>query len=369
MCCSASRSFFSHVLSSIISAIQPHLRNLTYVDNTISKRDQLSKIATRTGLVRLLEFCPRPNTVLAFNYHRVGNHEATTYHDLFSADENMFAAQVEIIKRKTSVLCLNEVLELLLRGKPFKGTVTLVTFDDGYLDNYRTAFPILRSAGVPGLFFLATSFVGSSQPPWWDEIAFIVRHCKFDVLNLDYPAPQSLPLGAGRRDTAIRELINLYQRCPDGPRLLADLRDRSEVQFDLKRAERLFLDWNEAREMIAGGMDIGAHTHSHCNLGRLSLDDQIDELRTCREQLEGRLNRCIDVLADPYGNPDSFNRDTFVALERLGYRAAFSYYGGINRPGAVNKYNLARCGIDHAETLARFRLRLATSPLLNGYWF
>lgn len=337
---------------------------------TPSKRDRVSKIAASTGFLRLLEFCPRPNTVLVLNYHHVGNWRETEYdEELFSADGEQFHSQVQVLKKRGGVVSLEEALSLLLTRRAFKGTAVLITFDDGYLDNYTLAFPILKNAGLPATFFLATSFIGSSNLPWWDEIAFLVRHCQFPAIQLDYPNSRNLSLGTGRRETAIRELVTLYKRCSDPSRLLAQVRDRCEVRFDSIAAERLFLDWNEAREMAAAGMDIGAHTHTHRNVGRLSLDDQLDELRISRERLEAGLARRVDVMAYPYGARDSFNRDTYIALERLGYRAAFSYYGGINRPGAVDRYNLARCGVAHPVTIERFRAQIATQPLLNGYWF
>lgn len=335
-----------------------------------SKRNRASKIASTTGLLRLLESCPRPSTVLVLNYHHVGNWRETEHdEELFSADGEQFHSQVQVLKKKGGVVSLEEALSLLLTGRPFKGTAVLITFDDGYLDNYTLAFPILKNAGLPATFFLATSFIGSSKLPWWDEIAFMVRHSQFPAIQLDYPSPRKLLLGTGRREAAIRELVTLYKRSSDPSRLLAQVRERCGVRFDSIAAERLFLDWNEAREMAAAGMDIGAHTHTHPNVGRLPLDDQIDELRISRERLEAGLARRVDVMAYPYGARDAFNQDTYVALARLGYRAAFSYYGGINRPGAVDRYNLARCGVAHEFTTERFRLQIATSPLLNGYWF
>jgi peptidoglycan/xylan/chitin deacetylase (PgdA/CDA1 family) len=64
---------------------------------------------------------------------------------------------------------LDEAIDIAHGNVPARNRV-LVTFDDGYLDNYTVAFPILRSLGVQGVFFLPTAFVGTGELPWWDII-------------------------------------------------------------------------------------------------------------------------------------------------------------------------------------------------------
>jgi peptidoglycan/xylan/chitin deacetylase (PgdA/CDA1 family) len=56
-----------------------------------------------------------------------------------------------------------------------RDTRVLLTFDDGCRDNYDLAFPILRSHGVQGVFFLPTAFIGTDAIAWWDEIANLIQ--------------------------------------------------------------------------------------------------------------------------------------------------------------------------------------------------
>jgi peptidoglycan/xylan/chitin deacetylase (PgdA/CDA1 family) len=337
--------------------------------NGQGKRNRASAAAAALGITSLLEACPGRNTVIALNYHRIGNYADTLYdEEVFSADEENFATQLSLLKRTTTVVSLNEALDLLLKAKPFRGIATLVAFDDGYLDNYQKAFPILRNAGVPATFFLVTSFIGSNVVPWWDQLAYLVRRSELSQVHLDYPHPKSLFLGTGRRAIAIKEANRLYRASPDPGKFLEHLQDALKTDYGTSQKRR-FLNWAEALEMANGGMDIAAQTHTHCCLSRLSLEEQVRELATSRQLLEDGLKRRIDVLAYPYGTKGSFNSDSFLALEKTGYRAAFSYYGGLNVSGKLHPYNLTRYGVDSTITLARFRLRLATAPLLGGYWF
>ena len=333
------------------------------------KRNSVSGAAAALGITSLLEACPRRNTVIALNYHRIGDWLDTQYdEEVFSADEENFAAQLRLLKRMTTVVSLDEALDLLLRAKPFRGTVTLITFDDGYLDNYQRAFPLLRNAGLPATFFLVTSFIGSNVVPWWDQLAGLVRGSELSQVHIDYPYPKSLRLGTGRRAIAIKQANRLYRSSPDSVKFLEHLQVALKSSNGISQKRR-FLNWSEAREMANQGMDIGVQTHTHCWLSRLSLEEQVRELETSRHLLEDGLKRRIDVMAYPYGAKDSFNSDSFLALKKTGYRAAFSYYGGLNVAGKLNPFNLMRFGVDRTITPARYRLRLATAPLLDGYWF
>jgi len=69
-------------------------------------------------------------------------------------------------------------------------------FDDGYLEAYEVAFPILRSYGVPTVCFLAISMVGTSSAPWWDHIAFLLKTARQRRFTLRCPVPLQVDLVA-----------------------------------------------------------------------------------------------------------------------------------------------------------------------------
>ena len=69
------------------------------------------------------------------------------------------------------------------------------------------------------------------------------------------------------------------------------------------------------------------------------------------------------------GGPASFNRETQAVLRQAGYRAAFTYYGGINRFGQCEPFQIGRASIDAGLRLERFRLQNAVAGLTGKYWF
>jgi peptidoglycan/xylan/chitin deacetylase (PgdA/CDA1 family) len=244
----------------------------------------------------------------------------------------------------------------------------LITFDDGYLDNYKLAFPILRSHGVQAVFFLVTSMVGSCAVPWWDHIAFVVRSARERQFLLRYPAELEVNLRANDLARSLRDVLALYKRPEnvDPGRFLRELKEGAKGD-DPPETIRRFLDWREAREMVGGGMAVGSHTHSHPVLSQLEPGRQSEELRQSRSILKEQLGVEVDAVAYPVGIRGSFTEQTQSAAREAGYRMGFSFYGGTNRGGRPNAYDVKRVGVDD-QSQVRFRVQTATCRVTGKYW-
>jgi peptidoglycan/xylan/chitin deacetylase (PgdA/CDA1 family) len=311
------------------------------------KRELLARMCSRTGLTRVLETMPQRRALIILNYHRIGNADETPFDSgVFSATAEQFDLHIAYLKRRFHMATLEEVFAML-RGDVPRGTSVLITFDDGYLDNYTLAFPILRTHGVQAVFFLPTAFIGTGKLPWWDMIAYIVKKSVKKRIHLEYPEPKKFDLVSKGGKRVSMEILRLFTQpaVKDPERFLANLERVCEVSRPTSAAERCFLDWNEARDMQQDGMAFGSHTHSHEILTKLSSQLQREEARYSREILERELHRRIDVLAYPVGLKHCFSADTVNALEQTGYRAAFSFYGGSNRAGEIRPFDIRRYGM------------------------
>src|SRR5262249_11795313 len=120
----------------------------------------------RTGLLRALESVRRERRLFVLNYHRIGEMAGNQLDDAtFSATAERFREQVGYVKRWFAVPAADEVLDSLERGS-FSNPTVLITFDDGYRDNYELAFPILRELDVPACFFVVTGLLDVPTLPW-----------------------------------------------------------------------------------------------------------------------------------------------------------------------------------------------------------
>jgi peptidoglycan/xylan/chitin deacetylase (PgdA/CDA1 family) len=334
----------------------------------LSKRQRCAAVLERVGGIRLLERLPRRDCLIVLNYHRIGWADQAVYDPcVYSCSPEAFVEQVKYLTQNFEVITLEQAVEFAVNGVSATRTAKiLITFDDGYRDNYEYAFPILRQHGAQGTFFLCTSLVGSSTLPWWDQIAFLLRQTKRERIRLQYPEEIELDLRESGFLDVLRVLLRMYKdrTSMDKDRFLKGLSEAVDVTA-VTSTERLFLDWEEAREMVRGGMAIGSHTHSHSLLSHLTAEQQVEEVTQSRQTLEKHLGIPIDTLAYPVGEPASFSADTFRALEQAGYRAAFSYYGGINTRQASNPYNLLRMSVDDDVIAPLFRLRVASAAVVS----
>jgi peptidoglycan/xylan/chitin deacetylase (PgdA/CDA1 family) len=325
------------------------------------KEKIIARVGAYTGATRLVEALGgRPN-LLILNYHRIGDAQKTPYDsDTFSCTADEFDWQVRHLKARFSIVNLESALDIVHgRAKPERTSV-LLTFDDGYRDNFDEAFPILRSHGVCATFFLATAFVGTNSLPWWDIVAYIVKTSPQGRISLKYPAPAEFDLSPPRRERSIAEIIKLLKTpaVTDAEWFIGGLEKACGSKRPAGGAQRCFLSWDEAREMQRNGMCFGSHSHTHPILSKLPYAEQLEELRLSREILERELGRAIDTLAYPDGQEQSFNDLTFKALAQARYSTAFSYYSGVNIPGSIQPYNVFRYG-DDGEDRSTWRLRVA----------
>jgi peptidoglycan/xylan/chitin deacetylase (PgdA/CDA1 family) len=335
------------------------------------KRELVSGFAAAAGFTWLLERMPHRAVLMILTYHRIGDQDATEYDPaLFSCTADDLDWQITYLKRRFRMTTLAEVVGLLAGEDRLTEPRVLITFDDGYIDNYEVAFPVLRRHGVQGVFFVPTAFAGTSRIPWWDQVAYIVRHSRRPRFRLEYPRREEFDLAADGPARSIQRVLKLYKdpAMRDAARFLEELQRACDSARPDTAAQRCFLDWNEAREMQRGGMAFGSHTHSHDILSKLPAASQLDELRLSREILEKELGREIDTLAYPVGKPGTFSQETVDALRLAKYRAAFSSCKGFNTAGSIAPFDIRRCAVDR-QSRKRLRLQTAIGSHGGNSWF
>ncbi len=266
------------------------------------KREVIARLSALLGATSMIEMLPQRHRFVVLNYHRIGDPSQTPYDSgVFTTSAEGFDQQVGYLRRNFNMATLDEITEVA-GGTASHGTSVLITFDDGYLDNYQVAFPILRSHGVQGVFFLPTAFIGTGQVPWWDMIAYILKHSRNPGIRLQYPEPANYDLAR----TSVLEVIDrVLATCKRNEvqtdRLIADLERACDCPRPAAGAERCFLNWDEAREMKASGMAFGSHTHTHEILAKLPETRQQEELAVSREIMERELSCPVRTLAYPVG--------------------------------------------------------------------
>lgn len=336
---------------------------------SIPKRDALAACCRYLGVTKLLSALPARSILLVLNYHRIGNREETPFDsEVFSATAEEFDEHVRILKRRMHIATLDEAIEIVEKRKHPRGAVALLTFDDGYLDNYGVAFPVLAAHGVSGVFFLPTAFIDTNRVSWWDTIAYIVKHSGKEKIRLGIPPFPELDLAALGAARATARIIAAYKaEAREGGEPFIAMLEEACGSPRPGGSVRSFMNWEEAAAMVRGGMAVGSHSHNHAVLSMLPEREQLAELTTSKRILEERLGVSVSALSYPVGSRNCFSPATREAAVKAGYRVAFSFYGGINRFGAMDPYDIQRHHV--VPAVARFHLQIALAAVTGGEWF
>jgi peptidoglycan/xylan/chitin deacetylase (PgdA/CDA1 family) len=306
---------------------------------------------------------------LVFNYHRVGEHAAQPWdHTLWSASAAGFDAQLAALARNAEVIGPDDVATAL-RGD-CRGRRVLLTFDDGYRDNFEIAYPLLRRHRLSATFFLVTGFLDRPHVPWWDELAWMVRRARTEVLPAGEWLANPLPLDTSTHDAAIAALVARYKTLPSertGAFLDHVATATGSGRCDAGEADELWMTWEMAREMRAGGMAIGGHTATHPVLAQLAPERQAQEIATCASRLEQELGEKMSWFAYPVGSRDTFTDDTQRILRDHGVQLAFSFYGGLGRFSQWDPLDVPRVhvGRGHSPELVAAMVQL---PRVFARW-
>lgn len=332
------------------------------------RRQRLSRVAQRMGLLRPLAaaravFGRGELRILA--YHRVLPEPVEDFSfdlELVSAWAERFREQMTHLRRHFHPMRFDEVLATLHAGRRLPANAVLVTFDDGYEDNHRVAFPILRDLELSAMFFVATGHIDSGRPYLYDWLVHalcVTKASRIEVpeLELDAPLPASLDarraIAAGVLDRvkALRESMqSILVR-----RIVAQL----GVPVPDRDGGCRPMSWQNLREMRDGGMEIGSHGVHHRMLAKLPASLMKAELVESRRRMEVELGAPARVLSYPVGGHDAFDADVIAAARAAGYEMACTYIAGTSRPGAHSPFALRRLPVERCMDQAWFEAVLA----------
>lgn len=291
---------------------------------------------------------------LILNYHRIHPYDEHDFFNLNVFPDN-FNEHLRVLKKLFYPLSLKQLINYKKRGKVPKRAV-VVTFDDGYADNLYYAKPLLEQNDFPATVFVTSKYVRTGQEFWWDTLARIFLQPK----NL----PRQLSLNINKRyynwniiDCGI--VLGGYAFYKKAHKLLnKNILSRHQVLFlihyllrclpleERDRIIKLLFQWIEKVEMPGGQIhfplnkeelntlgnnkliEIGSHTDSHPVLSSLLENEQYEEIKKGKSELEDMLNYPVSSFAYPYGQLEDFTLKTVSLVRDVGFSCACSLING-----------------------------------------
>ena len=257
-----------------------------------------------------------------------------------SATGENLRQQMHYLSRHYHVMHLEDALEELFQPSQNvlhdKRVPVVLTFDDGYLDNYTYGLQLARELHLPITVFLVPGYIESGTCFWWLAGEFLLNHTRLEKVTIE---EKTYNLPADRR--AVAEVIDRQLRFAESVEsretFLVQLQEALEVSLPTRLEEGyentlLPLNWDEIHEMKASGLvSFGAHTMHHPVLAHVTdAEEVLYEVKEARNVLEQHLGQPIRTFAYPIGKMKDIGDAALSAVSTAGYTWALTTIEEVN---------------------------------------
>lgn len=331
----------------------------------MSKKRLAAKWFNRLGGASILHRTWGKNRLTVLAYHRIIEHQTPTFADyrpVVSATPADFRQQMAFLKTHFSVISLDNVHRALANNAALPDYPLLITFDDGYLDNYQNAYPILREFGFPAVIFLATSRMTDPTPLWWDAVARYFHHTQ--TQHADLPLIGAADITPATLDRLLAEL----KKIPEDEKLDAVEAIRQSLNVTVPDAEPLFMNWEQVREVVNNGIACQSHTVTHPIMTRIAPDEVRRQLAESRQRIIDETGQTVTAFAYPNGTPADYSPDTMKALHETGYQTAYTLSAGPMAWQAVqaHPYQIRRVYLGYQDSFDLFQAKVMGLPAIGS---
>jgi peptidoglycan/xylan/chitin deacetylase (PgdA/CDA1 family) len=324
------------------------------------KMKVLSTIVERTGIATVFRRAIAGRSGLILALHRVlpAGEQSLCYNPHLVLSESAFVSLLHLLQRDYHVVPLEDLLSD--PGGSEGHPKVAITFDDGWEDNYRVAFPHLLRFGMPATIFACTGLIDTLQFLPEERFARLWSQCSAHstleelVVDLNH-------WGMGKsKNQQLRPRHQYWslelKRMPMNARLLLLNHLEQRYQMIIPQSRR-FLTWEQVCIMTRTGLiRIGSHTHRHATLSSESDRDIRQELDDARTSLWKQAGALSDVLAYPNG---MYNRRVQELVRSMGFKAALSTIPGFFTRES-NRLAIPRIAVDNT-TVTDTGSQLSTS--------
>jgi len=335
-------------------------------------RVSIAYILYYTGILNLLLNSKLKNKAVVLMYHRILDKDeiSKSYsQNGIIVSKETFADQMRFLQENLNVISLADTIQNLTTKTPFQSKSCLVTFDDGWKDNFYNAYPILQKNNIPAVIFLPTDFIGSGRHFWQERLSRLLirlnQDCTKDINYRDrvFKAFQNDGLNRifSSNQNEVKENLAPFisKKKKQGLTIVDDLIERLEdfLEFssDTQDPNNDFMNWNEIKTIYSNAIEIGSHGKNHTILTETGVD--LDkELLESKTVIESQLNTTINSFSYPNGD---CTKTITESVKQYSYDVAFGTEQGFVTH-ADNPYTLKRINIheDMTSSMPMFLARI-----------
>jgi peptidoglycan/xylan/chitin deacetylase (PgdA/CDA1 family) len=190
----------------------------------------------------------------------------------YAITPEQFAEQMAVLAADGfTSLTLTEFQDAARGRRDLPERAVLITFDDGYADNYFVAWPIAQQFGLKINLFVCTGLVAEKSVPAFEKLTDCMQASRAEFPEFWQP-----------------------------------------------------LSWKQISEMTSAGVGLGFHSHNHMNVARMRADDLVADIDRGASLLESQLAFQPNAFAFPYGHYGSYSNETIGFLQQRGFEMFFT---------------------------------------------
>lgn len=269
-------------------------------------------------------------------YHYTRDLLHTRYPAIKGLDYHLFEQQLQFFIKNFHVITMEEVLQAIDNKKAIPDNAVLLTFDDGYIDNFTVAFPLLQKYKIQGSFFIPGKTFTENVVLDVNKIHFILASASIGMIKKDL---QELLNQYREEDFTIPSNKSLYEqyavksRFDDADTIFVKRVLQTGIPENIRSAiagrlfkkyvglsesdfsRELYMNRDQIRCMKENGMFIGLHGYDHYWMGKLPLEQMKKDVEKALEVMDEFIDRKAWVMNYPYGD---FNEDVMRHIAACG---------------------------------------------------
>lgn len=250
-------------------------------------------------------------------------------------DEKTFRAQMELLSRDYHPIGLEDAISHLRTDRVLPRRSVVVTFDDGYADNYEFAMPVLNRLGIPATFYVTVKCVEQQELPWPCRLRYAFRKTKAETWTAMQGKKWELKDAAARE----RAFVAACEFCAkSGVPARNDFLTLVERELEAclpAESGSLMMTREQVQAIARHGHAIGSHTMTHPNLAYLDRDEAKWEFSESWRRLESMIDSPVKHFAYPCpALSPHWDENTLVQSREAGYESALTTDSGLLRRGA-----------------------------------
>lgn len=293
---------------------------------------EASRLVKRAAVKRIRRLrCAWMKHSVCLIYHRVA--QLAVDHHMLAVRPERFRQHLIHLRDNFRILTPQEMQACLESGNvPADGIV--ITFDDGYADNYQNMLPIVEELQVPVTVFVSTDLLGTSREFWWDELERIFFGPSGHASPLEFNGRQGAIRYATETREERREVCNqlhgfMKQLKPaERESCLDSLRKWAGTGADGQASHRVLTHEELARLSRSPFVTIGAHTRTHTALSILTAEEQLAEIAGSKRELEELTGCPVEFFSYPFGARQDYTPETTALCRQAGFKGSYANFHG-----------------------------------------